>query len=92
MRKIFALPLILFVFACTTPAQDGLIACNAYDGALRALAGYRQAGKLSEQDIATVDRWRPVLNEACSQPISSETLSVIEQGLFAMIEIQEDAR
>jgi len=88
-REYVLAPLILLLVACTTPAQDGLIACNAYDGTLRSLAAYRQADRLSADQIATVDRWRPILNEACSQPVSRETLALIEQGLFAMIAIEE---
>ncbi|MDX2318310.1 MAG: hypothetical protein QNK44_07895 [Hyphomicrobiaceae bacterium] len=88
MRYLIA-PLILLIVACTTPAQDGLVVCRAYDSSLRALAGYRAADRLSIEQVATVDRWRPVLNEACSGPVSASTLSVIEQGVFAMIAIEE---
>lgn len=87
--RYLVLPFVLLVIACTSPAQEGLLFCNAYDGSLRSLAAYREAGRLDADQIATVDRWRPILNDACSEPVSAETLDLIEQGLFAMIAIEE---
>ena len=88
--RYFIPPLALVVFACTPSLQQaGLTACEAYNTSLSALAGYRQAGKLSDEQITTVNTWRPILNEACSEPVTRETLDAIERGLFALITIEE---
>lgn len=82
----------LALSACTTPAQDALVVCRAYDATLRTLAGYRAADKLSAEDIATVDRLRPIMNEGCSGPPDAATLDAIERGLFELIAIEEGAQ
>lgn len=94
MRYLRALALLLVVSACAVDGVSAdsraLIACRAYDGALRSLAGYRATGNLSAGQIETVDQWRPVLNDACTgEATTADILSQIEQGVFELLLIEE---
>lgn len=89
MRKTLAvLVVVITASACTGP-QSMLIGCRAYDASLRSLAGYKAAGRLDAVQVAAVDRWRPVLNSACSgEEVSGDVLDQFEQGLFELITIE----
>lgn len=87
--RYLRLSLIVLLVACTGP-QSMLIGCRAYDASLRSLAGYRAAGRLDVGQVATVDRWRPILNSACSgEEVSGDVLDQFEMGLFELIAIEE---
>src|SRR5690606_35715202 len=83
-----------FMSACTTgplsTTDSLLLACSGYDATLRTLAGYAAAGRLSADDIATVDRVRPFLNDACDgdMPATGDLLDRVEAALLEMILIE----
>jgi hypothetical protein len=77
----------------TDPAYQLLVTCRAWDTTLRSLAGYRAQGKLTADQVATVDQWRPTLNYACSSgdvnPATS--LDAAEKALQQMVLIDQSA-
>lgn len=80
--------------SAATSQQSLQIACRAYSASLVSLAGYRAAGHLSESQIATVDQWRPTLNQACSGEAAdaSGLLDLVEAGVTSMILIERELR
>ena len=97
MRALFLTPLLILLAACATPSstqQSLQVACNGYAATLTALAGYRAADRLSDEQVATIDQWRPVLNEACSGEITvtSDLLRIVEAGVLQMIFIETEVR
>ncbi len=81
--------------ASSISMQENLqIACRAYAASLTSLAGYRAAGRLSEEQVAAVDHWRPTLNEACSGNVTEtqDLLNLVESGVVSMIFIEEEVR
>ncbi|WP_282609478.1 hypothetical protein [Pelagibius sp. Alg239-R121] len=81
--------------ASSISLQENLqIACRAYSASLTSLAGFRAAGRLTDQQIAAVDQWRPTLNEACSGGITEtdDLLNLVESGVVSMIFIEEEVR
>lgn len=91
---------LLFMTACSTlgvtnwsPEKARIIGCSSYAGALTTLAGYRMAGKLSTEEVATVDQWRTVLNPICTAetaPTTTSLLDTLEQGVIALITLQKE--
>ena len=74
---------------------DPLLACRAYRGAtLGVLATLRADDALSDGHVASVDRWRPVLNDICevaSARITFGERDLLEAGLAALIAIEKEA-
>lgn len=67
--RALAIGLVLVLSGCVgnvQPEQKLVTACNAYANTLVVLAGYKQAGKLSAAQIASVDQIRAVVNPICS--------------------------
>ena len=84
--------ILLIIAACTNQGVKSLLAsCSAYSTALSSLAGYRRAGKLSDAQVASVERLRPVLNKACrdDSPDPDTSFRVVEAGLIELITIRE---
>lgn len=99
MKKLLILPLALFLLSgCETLGLNNgpnlqeqlLITCKGYSATLTSLAGFRQAGKLSENQIQTVDELRPSLNEACSSNVesTSELVTIVESGLLKLLFVE----
>lgn len=81
--------------ASSSPIQENLqIACRAYAASLTSLAGFRAAGRLNEEQVATVERWRPTLNEACSGEVenTNDLIALVEAGVISMIFIETEVR
>lgn len=81
--------------ASSVSLQENLqIACRAYAASLTSLAGFRAAGRLSEQQVATVEQWRPTLNEACSGNVENtdDLIGLVEAGVISMIFIETEVR
>ncbi len=81
----------LFLAACVSAPIHG---CMTYDATLRALAGYRAAGKLTIEQIATVDKWRLVVNPICTAPDppnDPHVLDILEQALIELAVIERRA-
>lgn len=91
MRAFLLAAVVILAGCATTNTEQSLqISCRAYDATLRTLAGYRAAGRLDADEIATVDRWRPVLNAACTgEQAGGDILDQVEAGLFELIAIEE---
>jgi hypothetical protein len=75
------------------PAYQLLVTCRAWDTTLRSLAGYRAQGKLSKEDVATVEQWRPVLNQSCqsNQADIPAALNAAEQALQQIVIVEQAA-
>ncbi|TQV80309.1 hypothetical protein [Denitrobaculum tricleocarpae] len=71
-----------------------LIACRGYTATLTSLAGFRAADRLSDDQVATVEQARPILNQACSGEVmaTDDLLAVVEAGLIQMIFIEKEVR
>lgn len=81
--------------ASSISMQENLqIACRAYAASLSSLAGFRAAGRLTAEQVAAVDRWRPTLNEACSGEVTEtdDLLDLVESGVVSMIFIEQEVR
>lgn len=81
--------------ASSVSLQENLqIACRAYAASLTSLAGFRAAGRLSEQQVAEVEQWRPTLNEACSGDVENtdDLIGLVEAGVISMIFIETEVR
>lgn len=81
--------------ASSVSLQENLqISCRAYAASLTSLAGFRAAGRLSEQQVATVEQWRPTLNEACSGNVENtdDLIGLVEAGVISMIFIETEVR
>ncbi len=81
--------------ASSVSVQENLqIACRAYAASLTSLAGFRAAGRLTDEQIAAVEQWRPTLNDACSGRIDNtdDLLSLVETGVVSMIFIETEVR
>ena len=96
LLPIFALG---FVAACNnlpfgnlSTTEQLLLGCRAYEGTLTTLAAYRKADRLSEDQIRTVDRVRPVLNDACTGEVenASQLLGVVESGLVELMFVESE--
>lgn len=92
-----ALVAAFFVAGCasSTSTQQSLqVACKAYAATLTSLAGFRAADRLSDAQVATVEQWRPTLNEACSGEVGAtgDLLAVVEAGVLKMIFIEQEVR
>lgn len=75
--------------------QENLqIACRAYAASLTSLAGFRATGRLSDQQVATVEAWRPTLNEACNGDVENreDLIGLVEAGVISMIFIETEVR
>ena len=82
---------LVFLAACVAAPLHG---CATYDATLRALAGYRAAGKLNVEQIATVDKWRSVVNPICTAtdpPRDARVLDILEQALLELALIERRA-
>ena len=96
MRYFVAVLLLVGLVGCQTtsytPAQSLLVSCKAYARTLTALAGYRAAGELTEDQVATVDEWRPILNDACTGevPVTQDLLTAVEDALLKLIAIEQE--
>ena len=94
MKKLLFIPMLAIVLAACSSfggGQTALATCEAYDSALRTLAVMRDVGDLSDSQIATVERWRPILNDVCLQgtpPEGSAGLGTLEAGLLALARTQ----
>ena len=81
--------------ASSISMQENLqIACRAYAASLTSLAGFRAAGRLTDEQVAAVDHWRPTLNEACNGEVmeTEELLNLVESGVVSMIFIEQEIR
>ena len=67
--------------------------CKVYDATLRSLAVMKP--RLSEEQIATVDQWRPILNGICTGEVpdvaAESLLDTMEKALFELSKIKEDS-
>jgi hypothetical protein len=72
--------------------QMAFLSCQGYATSLRTLAALRRNGRLSEDQIRTVDDVRPVLNTACAQPPSDATAETIVTQTARLVAIQMSAR
>ena len=100
MRKLLlVIPIVLA--ACTAPDNSPEVnainrvtqACATYDATLRSLALMKP--RLSEDQIATVDQWRPILNGICTGEVpdvaADNLLDTMEKALFELSKIKEDS-
>lgn len=100
MRK-FLLVIPIVLAACTGPDNSPEVnainrvtqACATYDATLRSLALIKP--RLSEEQIATVDQWRPILNGICTGEVpdvaADNLLDTMEKALFELSKIKEDS-
>jgi hypothetical protein len=75
------------------PSYQLLVTCRAWDTTLRSLAGYRAQGKLSKEDVATVDKWRPIITESCKGSSTTDieaALDAAEQALQQMVLVEQN--
>lgn len=91
----------LFLSGCAAPDNSPEVnainrvtqACATYDATLRSLALIKP--RLSEEQIATVDQWRPILNGICTGEVpdvaADNLLDTMEKALFELSKIKEDS-
>lgn len=101
--RIGIIALTLFLVACMAPGNTPEVnaiarvtqACATYDATLRSLAIMRAGDKLSEDQIATVDQWRPIMNGICIGEVpdiaADSLLDTAEKALFELSQIKEDS-
>ena len=82
--------LALFLTACAglSAEKQLLVACQGYASTLTTLAGFKAAGKLGAQEIASVDALRPSLNIICldgNWTNASAALDIVEDAMFQLI-------
>ena len=67
-------------------------ACATYDATLRSLALMRAGGNLSDNQIAMVDTWRPIMNGICTGEVPATAaaglLDTAEKALFELSKIE----
>ena len=92
MRKLLLAPVFaLMLAACTVGGHSVLVSCEVYAGALKTLAIERASGNLSDSQVATVNKWRPILNGVClaeTPPAGTDAFDTLEAGLIALARIQ----
>ena len=97
MRRAAALAVVLLLAACASDPQVRVIqsisaACAGYATALTDLAAYRAAGRLSEAQVAAVDRVRTVVTPLCTtDPADPQSaLASIEQQLLVLVATKKE--
>lgn len=99
MRNLLYTPifgLVLFLAACSTSTVGKVtVACNGYAATLNSLTAYKMAGSLSDEQIAVVNMWEPMLTAACTggpENVSSDVLDMIDEAMFALIQVERSAK
>jgi len=64
-------------FGSQAPEKSLIAACDAYGTSLDALTGFRAAGRLSAEQVATVDAIRPEANALCSGNLPADEASAV---------------
>jgi len=83
-----------------TPRQQLLATCDAYSSTLTTLASLRASGKLTEDQIQSVNNARRVLNPICQdgRPLDGTTEQIkaalrrVEAELFRLQNIRQEAQ
>lgn len=93
MRKLLAIAaVVLPLSACAgDPDLRAVALCDAYAQSLSALAGMREAGTLSDGQVATVERLRPRGNALCGGeiPTTDRLIQELDGLLLELLIIQQ---
>lgn len=95
MRKLLLVFPILLAACATSTLERVTVACNGYAATLNSLTAYKMAGKLSAEQIATIDTWEPLLTEACTgdpKTVTADILDQIDEAMFALIQVERNAK
>lgn len=98
MRRYTAVGVVaLLLVGCTSQNAERnlLVACQGYASTLTTLAALRGSGKLTDEQVDTVNSLRPSLNAICEQDEYDDpkaALDIVQDGMFVLIQTERGAQ